>query len=83
MTSTSTEYSYDGWLVFNELLSTEVHGDDVNSSSIVDSFDSYTQGTPNDPSRGFERLDFPDQLASIEDLTHELRDLSRHLYAFR
>ena len=56
MTSHELEYSYDGWLVFNELLSTEVHGGESHDTpDITDAFSTYTEGSPKDDQSGFTK----------------------------
>ncbi|WP_281195887.1 hypothetical protein [Halorubrum sp. F4] len=84
MTSHELEYSYDGWLVFNELLSTEVHGGESHDiPDITESFSTYTEGSPKDAQSGFTRLSIEQDLRDMGELGPQLRQFSERLRAFR
>jgi len=78
------EYSYDGWLVFNELLTAKVYGDNPPSvDEIIESFNHYSEGMPKESASGFQRLPIEGDLTHLDDLSHQLRDFSEDLRAFR
>jgi len=79
------QFSYDGWLVFNELFNTEIFGSEQDSDpeEILDRFSDYTPGSPNDPSSGFSENPFPHHLSEIGDLTYDLQEFANSLYSFQ
>lgn len=85
MSSDLLQYSYDGWLVFNELLSTEIFGDKERPEvdDIIESFNHYSEGMPKDSTSGFQRLPIEQDLARLDDLSHQLTSFSEELRAFR
>lgn len=69
VTTIEEEYEYPGWLVFNGLFKTSVHGqNDITPQDIVDSFSEYSQGSPNDPESGFDVMELSSKLQQMSEL---------------
>lgn len=86
MAAMDLQFSYDGWLVFNELLTTQIYGDEEDRPSvdeIVDSFNEYEEGMPKDQESGFQRLEIEQDLRYLDDLSLELQKFADRLRAFR
>ncbi|MFC5133532.1 hypothetical protein GJ633_00795 [Halorubrum sp. CBA1125] len=82
ITTVEDEYEYPGWLVFNGFFKTTVHGDDgMSPQKIVDAFDEYTEGTPNEPDEGFKQIDTPEKLQMMTELSEKTEKFARGLYA--
>lgn len=76
-------YEYDGWLVFNELFTTEVFGgEDMDAGNVVDNFPDYEGGIPKDADSGFNTTDFPGHLQTIGQLSDDLYNYAENLFAF-
>lgn len=82
-TNPEDEYSYDGWLVFNEIFRTDPYDEQIDPNEIFSQFPSYSGGSPNNPDSGFEQRPFRDHLKQITELGDELRTFSENLFSFR
>lgn len=84
ITIVEDEYDYPGWLVFNGLYKTTVHGDgDISPQDIVEKFSTYTPGSPNNPQMGFEVLDTADKLQQMPELSQETEEFAKGLHVLR
>lgn len=75
-------YNYNGWLVFNELFTTEVFDDDSDAEELLNDFSEYNGGIPKDPDSGFSETQFPAHLQNMGQLSNELYDFAENLHAF-
>lgn len=76
------QFSYDGWLVFNQIFKTEPLDRGIEPSGIIDRFPTYEGGSPSDDDSGFEKSKFAEYLARIPELTDELEMFAQDLHAF-
>jgi len=86
ITTIEDDYEYPGWLVFNGLFKTAVHGDgdgNVSPQDIVDSFSEYTEGSPNEPESGFEVMDLSEKLQQMGELNEATEDFAQGLHSLR
>lgn len=83
ITAIEDEYEYPGWLVFNGLFKSSVHGEkSVSPQEIVDNFDEYTPGSANEPHAGFTPVDLPEKLQDMAELTEATDEFAQGLYSF-
>lgn len=83
-TAIEDDYEYPGWLVFNGLFKTAVHGEgSMSPQDIVDSFTEYMPGSPNEPADGFELIELPDKLQRMGELSEETEDFARGLHSIQ
>ncbi|SFB72083.1 hypothetical protein SAMN05444422_101464 [Halobiforma haloterrestris] len=84
VTTIEDDYEYPGWLVFNGLFQTSVHGEgSMSPQEIVDSFDKYSPGSPNEPDSGFEVMDLSEKLQQMGELTQATEDFAQGLHSLR
>lgn len=79
-----SNYTYQGWLVFNGLYTTESYGegseDDV--EDVVEAFDQYNGGTPIESDSGLERINFANELKQIDEINEQLERLADQTLSF-
>jgi hypothetical protein len=76
-------YQYDGWLVFNELFTTEVFGEeDLSAEDVIEGFKTYEEGIPKDSQRGFKITEFPNHLQTMGQLSDELYEFAENIHSF-
>lgn len=84
ITTVEDEYEYPGWLVFNGLFKTDVHGEGTASpKEIVDTFDEYIPGSPNEPHEGFMQINLPQKLRKMSELNEATEDFAQGLHALQ
>ncbi|AGB37786.1 hypothetical protein [Natronococcus occultus] len=84
VTTIEDDYEYPGWLVFNGLFKTSVHSEgSVSPQEIVDRFDKYSSGSPNEPDSGFEVKELPDKLQQMGELSEATEEFAQGLHALR
>ncbi|WP_152423085.1 hypothetical protein [Natrinema versiforme] len=77
------QYTYDGWLVFNELFNTEVVSDGVTIEDVIGSFPLYEGGSPNDPDAGFERTNLPSMFQNLSEIGTDFQDFANSIRSFK
>ncbi|WP_222915040.1 hypothetical protein [Natrinema sp. SYSU A 869] len=77
------QYSYDGWLVFNELFDTTLLAEGIGISEVVETFPSYEGGAPNDPDNGFEHTELSQKIQSLAELSDGFERYAENLHAFK
>ncbi|WP_435362769.1 hypothetical protein [Haloarchaeobius sp. DYHT-AS-18] len=77
------QYSYDGWLVFNELFQTEIVGEEDDVDDVIENLPTYERGTPTNSNSGFQEQELPEHLSKLPDLTRALEEYSEDLLALR
>lgn len=83
-TTVEDEYEYPGWLVFNGLYKSSVHGEgSVSPQDVVDNFDEYTPGSPNEPHAGFAAIELPEKLRQMRELSEATEKFAQGLHSFR
>lgn len=78
------EYEYPGWLVFNGLYKTTVlRGNESSPADIVNAFNEYSPGTPNNPQSGFEDIGLSEKLREMVELNETTEEFAEGLYSVR
>lgn len=84
VTPVEEDYEYPGWLVFNGLFKTTVHGDgSISPQEIIDNFDKYTPGSPKDPESGFEIMPLSEKLQDMGELNEATESFARGLHSLQ
>ena len=75
-------YSYQGWLIFNQIFETDPYNTDTEPGKLIERFPTYEGGSPNEADSGFKKDDFPNHLNQLPELTDDLKMFAQSLHAF-
>lgn len=84
VTTIEEDYEYPGWLVFNGLYKSSFQREgSVSPQDVVDNFDEYTTGSPNEPQVGFAEIDLPEKLREMGELSEATEEFAQGLHSFQ
>lgn len=82
--NSDTEFSYDGYLVFNGIYYTSVLNADFDLREIVNKkMPDFSTGSPDAPSRGYRTLDFTNHLRESSEVTASLEENVENVQGIR
>ena len=82
-TTIEEDYEYPGWLVFNGLYKTSVHGSELTAPEIIDDFTEYSTGSPNNHESGFEVIELSHKLQQMGELNQATEMFAEGLHSLR